>query len=153
MTDTLGFVVLAKRPNPSRRSSTDHSCAYEPVKMRDRDTGVVFTGPNALEQAQNARDYCIEKLQPLDPSDFEVFELVPPKGDGVNLYPRLVRHQGHGCHDYTLRLADNVDVRLTEPQVLSLREQIDQDQNPISEEDAAELRTALADIRAKRGLS
>jgi hypothetical protein len=44
-------------------------------------------------------------------------------------------------------------VRLTEQELLSLREQIEQDQKPISDEDAAELRAALADIRAKRGLS
>lgn len=66
------------------------------------------------------------------------------------LYPQLVRNQFHDGHDYTLWVSDNTTIRLTEEQVLSLREQIDQDQKPISDEDATELRAALADIRAKR---
>lgn len=67
--------------------------------------------------------------------------------------PVLVRNQWHGYHDYTIRLADNIEIRLSEAQVLALRDQINEDQNPISDEDAAELRSALADIRAKRGLT
>jgi hypothetical protein len=72
----------------------------------------------------------------------------------MNLYPQLVRNQRHDYHDYTLQLSDSgVDVRLTEQQVLSLHDQIEQDQKPIGDEDAAVLRAAFAAIRINRGLT
>lgn len=44
------------------------------------------------------------------------------------MYPVLIRQEWHGHHDYRLRVADNIEIGLTEQQVLSLRDQIDQDQ-------------------------
>jgi hypothetical protein len=44
-----------------------------------------------------------------------------------SLYPRLIRNQWFDHHDYTLRVADQIDIRLTEEQVWSLRDQIEED--------------------------
>jgi hypothetical protein len=68
----------------------------------------------------------------------------------MSLYPVLVRNQYHDCHDYTLRLADWCEVRLTEHQVQSLGRQIERDQTPMSEAELAVLKAELGGICAKR---
>lgn len=68
----------------------------------------------------------------------------------MNVYPVLVRNQGHDYHDYTLLVADNVKVILSQDQLVSLAKQIEDDQTPMSAEDLAQIKAELADIRASR---
>lgn len=83
----------------------------------------------------------------------------PGGGDGTNAlravsrYPELIRNQWHGNHDYTLRLSDNVDVRLSPQQLISMGKQIEQDQSPIDAEQLARMKAELAGIRSFRAVS
>lgn len=63
-------------------------------------------------------------------------------------YPVLVRNQGHDYHDYTLLVADDVRVTLSQQQLVSLWKQIELDQKPLSDADIAKLKADLAQIRA-----
>lgn len=68
----------------------------------------------------------------------------------MSVYPVLVRNQGHDYHDYTLLVADDVRVTLSQQQLVSLWKQIEADQKPLSDEDVAKLKADLAQIRADR---
>lgn len=63
-------------------------------------------------------------------------------------YPELVRNTYFEGHDFTLRLSDNVEARLSQQQVVSLWKQIEEDQRPFTEEERATLKAELAAIRA-----
>lgn len=65
-------------------------------------------------------------------------------------YPELIRNQWHSSHDYTLRLSDNVDARLSPQQLISLWKQIEQDQRPIDAEELAAMKAQLVELRATR---
>jgi hypothetical protein len=67
----------------------------------------------------------------------------------VSLYPKLIRQQGHGYHDYLLRLSDSVYVNLSEEQVRDLWRQIVKDQSGLSQDDVDKLRAELKELHRK----
>jgi hypothetical protein len=65
----------------------------------------------------------------------------------MTLYPQLVRNTYFDHHDYTLRLSDTMDCRLSEDQVQLLWQQIVRDQSGLTADEVASLQAEIAEIR------